>query len=229
MDVVVALTTFAVIFPAELPDKTFVATLVLSTRFRPVLVWVGVVLAFLVQTTVAVTAGGLLGLLPERAVAAGHGGAVRDRLVRAPAGCAERGSRGRRGGARDRGAARHDLHAQRLGHDRDQLRRAVPGGVGRPVAAAHRRAGCSVRRPAVGLRRRVAGARLRRGDRRAGRARAAPRGQAVNRPSGRRDAVRAARRPWPRSRRSASTSRSSGHLPWRRCPRGLGARADSPG
>ena len=71
MDFVVALTTFAVIFPAELPDKTFVATLVLSTRFRPILVWVGVVLAFFVQTLVAVTAGGLLALLPERAVAAG--------------------------------------------------------------------------------------------------------------------------------------------------------------
>ena len=71
MDLVVALTTFAVIFPAELPDKTFVATLVLSTRFRPVLVWVGVALAFLVQTAVAVTAGGLLALLPDRAVAAG--------------------------------------------------------------------------------------------------------------------------------------------------------------
>ena len=69
MDIVVALTTFAVIFPAELPDKTFVATLVLSTRFRPILVWVGVVLAFLVQTAVAVTAGGLLALLPEQAVA----------------------------------------------------------------------------------------------------------------------------------------------------------------
>lgn len=71
MDLVVALTTFAVIFPAELPDKTFVATLVLSTRFRPWLVWIGVVLAFLVQTLVAVTAGGLLSLLPEQAVAAG--------------------------------------------------------------------------------------------------------------------------------------------------------------
>lgn len=67
MDVLVALTAFAVILPAELPDKTFVATLVLSTRFRPVLVWVGVVLAFGVQTAVAVTAGGLLALLPERA------------------------------------------------------------------------------------------------------------------------------------------------------------------
>jgi putative Ca2+/H+ antiporter (TMEM165/GDT1 family) len=71
MDVAVALTTFAVIFPAELPDKTFVATLVLSTRFPPLLVWIGVALAFLVQTLVAVVAGGLLALLPERAVAAG--------------------------------------------------------------------------------------------------------------------------------------------------------------
>jgi putative Ca2+/H+ antiporter (TMEM165/GDT1 family) len=71
MDVVVALTTFALIFPAELPDKTFVATLVLSTRFPPFPVWIGVVLAFLVQTTVAVTAGGVLSLLPERLVAAG--------------------------------------------------------------------------------------------------------------------------------------------------------------
>ncbi len=68
MDVVVALTTFALIFPAELPDKTFVATLVLSTRFPPFLVWIGVVLAFVVQTAVAVTAGGLLALLPERPV-----------------------------------------------------------------------------------------------------------------------------------------------------------------
>lgn len=71
MDLVVALTTFVVIFPAELPDKTFVATLVLSTRFRPALVWVGVAAAFLVQTAVAVTAGGLLALLPDRAVSAG--------------------------------------------------------------------------------------------------------------------------------------------------------------
>lgn len=71
MDVVVALTTFALIFPAELPDKTFVATLVLSTRFRPFPVWIGVVLAFVVQTVVAVAAGGLLALLPERPVHAG--------------------------------------------------------------------------------------------------------------------------------------------------------------
>lgn len=65
MDIGVALTTFVLIFPAELPDKTFVATLVLATRYRPLHVWIGVAAAFAVQTAVAVTAGGLLALLPE--------------------------------------------------------------------------------------------------------------------------------------------------------------------
>jgi putative Ca2+/H+ antiporter (TMEM165/GDT1 family) len=64
----VALTVFALIFPSELPDKTFVATLVLSTRFPPWPVFTGVAAAFVVQTTVAVAAGGLVSLLPERPV-----------------------------------------------------------------------------------------------------------------------------------------------------------------
>ena len=71
MDLAVVATTFALIFPVELPDKTFVASLVLATRFRPLLVWVGVSLAFLVQCVVAVTAGGLLSLLPEPVVVGG--------------------------------------------------------------------------------------------------------------------------------------------------------------
>jgi len=41
----IALISFALIFPVELPDKTFVAALVLSTRYRPLAVWVGVGLA----------------------------------------------------------------------------------------------------------------------------------------------------------------------------------------
>ena len=69
-DLGVAVTAFALVFPAELPDKTFVATLVLATRFRPLWAWTGVVLAFAVQCTIAVTAGGLLSLLPGRWVAA---------------------------------------------------------------------------------------------------------------------------------------------------------------
>ncbi len=70
MDLAVVATTFALIFPVELPDKTFVASLVLATRYRPLLVWIGVSLAFLVQTVVAVTAGGLLSLLPKPVVIA---------------------------------------------------------------------------------------------------------------------------------------------------------------
>lgn len=68
MDVTVALTALAVILPVELPDKTFVATLVLATRFRPLQVWVGVALAFAVQTAIAVTVGGLIAQLPRTPV-----------------------------------------------------------------------------------------------------------------------------------------------------------------
>jgi putative Ca2+/H+ antiporter (TMEM165/GDT1 family) len=60
----VAAAAFALIFPVEFPDKTFIATLVLATRFRPLLAWIGVTSAFLVQTTIAVTAGALLSALP---------------------------------------------------------------------------------------------------------------------------------------------------------------------
>jgi putative Ca2+/H+ antiporter (TMEM165/GDT1 family) len=50
----------------ELPDKTLVATLVLSTKYRPRPVLVGVACAFAIQCVIAVTAGGLLHLLPHR-------------------------------------------------------------------------------------------------------------------------------------------------------------------
>jgi Ca2+/H+ antiporter, TMEM165/GDT1 family len=68
VDPTAVLVTFALILPAELPDKTFVATLVLSTRFRPLVVWLAVVTAFGVQSAIAVTAGQLLALLPHTAV-----------------------------------------------------------------------------------------------------------------------------------------------------------------
>jgi putative Ca2+/H+ antiporter (TMEM165/GDT1 family) len=74
MDFAVIALTFAAIFVVELPDKTFIAALVLSTRYRPVLVWIGVGLAFGIQVLIAVTAGRLATLLPEtvvRGVAAG--------------------------------------------------------------------------------------------------------------------------------------------------------------
>ena len=63
-----AAVAFGLIVPVELPDKTFVATLVLATRYRPVPVWLGVVAAFGVQCAIAVLAGRLLTLLPERPV-----------------------------------------------------------------------------------------------------------------------------------------------------------------
>jgi len=61
---------FAAILLVELPDKTLVATLVLSTRYRHRPVFAGVSLAFAVQTVIAVSAGGLLRLLPGRLVEA---------------------------------------------------------------------------------------------------------------------------------------------------------------
>jgi putative Ca2+/H+ antiporter (TMEM165/GDT1 family) len=63
-------TTILVVLPVELPDKTLMATLVLTTRYRPLPVLAGVSAAFLVQCLVAVTAGQLIELLPHRAVAA---------------------------------------------------------------------------------------------------------------------------------------------------------------
>jgi putative Ca2+/H+ antiporter (TMEM165/GDT1 family) len=61
-------TVFGVIFIAELPDKTAVAALVLATRHKPLPVFVGTALALVVQSFVAVAAGGILSLLPARPV-----------------------------------------------------------------------------------------------------------------------------------------------------------------
>ncbi len=70
MNFAVALTTFAVVFPAELPDKTALASLMLGSRYRPAYVYAGVAAAFLVHVVLALVAGGLLGLLPHRVLAA---------------------------------------------------------------------------------------------------------------------------------------------------------------
>jgi len=68
MDLAVLATTFALIFAVELPDKTFIATIVLATRYPHFPVWIGVSAAFLVQTVVAILAGGLVTLAPHRVV-----------------------------------------------------------------------------------------------------------------------------------------------------------------
>jgi putative Ca2+/H+ antiporter (TMEM165/GDT1 family) len=62
----IALAVFALIFVAELPDKTMIAILVMGSRYRPVLVWIGAVLAFAIHVSVAVALGRLLQLLPHR-------------------------------------------------------------------------------------------------------------------------------------------------------------------
>jgi putative Ca2+/H+ antiporter (TMEM165/GDT1 family) len=61
-------TAFALVAAVGLPDKTFVATLVLATRYRPWPVWLGVAAAFAVQCVLAVAAGSLVSLLPTKPV-----------------------------------------------------------------------------------------------------------------------------------------------------------------
>jgi len=68
VDLAVIAVSFGAIFVVELPDKTFVAALVLATRYRPWAVWVGVGLAFLVQTLIACTVGQVVTFLPHRVV-----------------------------------------------------------------------------------------------------------------------------------------------------------------
>jgi putative Ca2+/H+ antiporter (TMEM165/GDT1 family) len=50
-------TVFAVIFVGELPDKTMLASLVMSTRGRPGAVWLGSAGAFVVHVVIATTLG----------------------------------------------------------------------------------------------------------------------------------------------------------------------------
>jgi len=60
---------FAVIFVGELPDKTMVASLVMSTRGRPLAVWLGAAGAFVVHVVIATTLGTVVfHLLAPRAV-----------------------------------------------------------------------------------------------------------------------------------------------------------------
>jgi putative Ca2+/H+ antiporter (TMEM165/GDT1 family) len=70
MNLAVLATVFGVVFVAELPDKTALASLVLGTRYRPIFVFAGVAAAFVVHVVLAVSAGSLLFLLPHRVVQA---------------------------------------------------------------------------------------------------------------------------------------------------------------
>ncbi|OAH16404.1 TMEM165/GDT1 family protein [Streptomyces jeddahensis] len=57
---------FGVVFLAELPDKTALAGLVLGTRYRASYVFAGVAAAFAIHVALAVAAGSVLTLLPDR-------------------------------------------------------------------------------------------------------------------------------------------------------------------
>ncbi len=69
-DVAIAATVFGLIFVAELPDKTAVATLVLATKYPARWVFSGIAAAFAVHVVIAVAAGSLIALLPRRPVEA---------------------------------------------------------------------------------------------------------------------------------------------------------------
>lgn len=66
MSLAIAATVFAVIFTAELPDNSGLASLILGSRYRPSWVFAGIAAAFAVHVGLAVAAGSLLGLLPRR-------------------------------------------------------------------------------------------------------------------------------------------------------------------
>lgn len=71
MQLHVVFATFPIIFLGELPDKTMFASLVLATRGRPIVVWMGAAAAFAVHVVIAVTIGvAIFHLLPHRAVQA---------------------------------------------------------------------------------------------------------------------------------------------------------------
>jgi Ca2+/H+ antiporter, TMEM165/GDT1 family len=68
VNLVIAAAVFPVIFLGELPDKSMFASLLLASRGRPLAVWVGTAAGFAVHVVIAVAAGGLLSLVPHRAV-----------------------------------------------------------------------------------------------------------------------------------------------------------------
>jgi putative Ca2+/H+ antiporter (TMEM165/GDT1 family) len=71
VELAVVVAVYPIVFLGELPDKTMFASLVMSTRGRPAVVWLGAAGAFAVHVAIAVTVGvALFHLLPHRALAA---------------------------------------------------------------------------------------------------------------------------------------------------------------
>jgi len=67
MHIAIIAAVFPIIFVGELPDKTMFASLVLSTRGKPLSVWIGAAAAFLLHVLIATTIGvALFHLVPHR-------------------------------------------------------------------------------------------------------------------------------------------------------------------
>ena len=67
MHLEIVLSVFPVIFIGELPDKTMLASVVMSTRGKPLSVWLGAAAAFLLHVVIATTIGvALFRVLPPR-------------------------------------------------------------------------------------------------------------------------------------------------------------------
>ena len=69
MHIAIIAAVFPIIFVGELPDKTMFASLVMSTRGKPLSVWIGAAAAFLLHVVIATTIGvALFHLVPHRAL-----------------------------------------------------------------------------------------------------------------------------------------------------------------
>lgn len=66
IEIGVVAATFGLIFVSELPDKTAIASLVLGTKYPWRWVFLGVAAAFLAHVLIAVAAGSVLALLPQK-------------------------------------------------------------------------------------------------------------------------------------------------------------------
>lgn len=75
MSLTAAVATFLAVLPAEVPDKTILACLILSSRYSPGAVFAGAAAAFAAQVALGVAAGGALSLLPHHVVEACAAGA----------------------------------------------------------------------------------------------------------------------------------------------------------
>lgn len=73
LDLALLASVFAITFIAELPDKTAFAALILATKGNPWAIFTGSAAAFLCQSVIAVSCGGLVGLLPASVVKIGSG------------------------------------------------------------------------------------------------------------------------------------------------------------